>query len=417
MKTEDKAARGTGKIAVASSDSRPAKSEISAGDGKALDVTGKVLTVVSGLEELSYRAGTKVTLKGPAEFFVESGRSGDLFYGKSRVRVEKNCKFTLSTPTVVLTGADAEFGIEGDRVGDGWIQVFRGRAKLWMKAEGEEATREIVLDEHESAQLGQRGGTCIATIIHDADLAAALASRMPPREFRRDGKPLLAQAAAGVRDRNAGPFSGEEVASVAATWSDNVPAPTRTSAPIAPHGVTGPTTYILRTHFTPSNLVPGKAAAEAGGGRGLATSAVSCQHLYGPRHSPERQGYSDSRAKLRYAVRQVGLLSISEGIVEGINTLEFEVRSSDPRDVLPEGVLSGKDPPITVVGAVWTRPSSPAKMPPPNRPNVKEGRRETKRKIETGARDIQGLFPRSVSGVLGCLGDVRTQTFSKGAAK
>ena len=35
--------------------------------------------------------------------------------------MEKNCKFTLSTPTVVLTGADAEFGIEGDRVGDGWI--------------------------------------------------------------------------------------------------------------------------------------------------------------------------------------------------------------------------------------------------------------------------------------------------------
>ena len=83
-------------------------------------------------QQFAYRTGTKVSLRAPFKFGVPSANSGALFYGKSTVYVTTGSPFRLTMPNTKLTCSGGEFGVDIDRSGEGWIQVFRGGATLWV---------------------------------------------------------------------------------------------------------------------------------------------------------------------------------------------------------------------------------------------------------------------------------------------
>ena len=172
-------APAAGEVAAASR-SRPAELTIGACD--AADMIGKGLVLESGARQFAYGTGTKVAWQGPFKFAVPSANSGALFYGKSTVSVTTDSPFSLQMPGTLLACSGGEFGVDLDRAGKGWIQVFRGGATLWLPDSGGlDATKKITLGENESVRVRLGDNGCTATVIHDAGLAAALAKRMPPR--------------------------------------------------------------------------------------------------------------------------------------------------------------------------------------------------------------------------------------------
>ena len=186
--------------------SRPAQSATSVVAPAQIIGTGPI--VGSGARQFVYRTGTKVALQGPFKFGPTSADSGALFYGKSTIYVTTDSPFRLKMPNLMLICAGGEFGVDIDRSGNGWIQVFRGGMTLWLpSSEVLETTGKIALAENESVCIRQRdgGGGGIATVIHDASLAASLASRMPPRWPRQDGgkKPSPATLAQETRRNRA----------------------------------------------------------------------------------------------------------------------------------------------------------------------------------------------------------------------
>ena len=348
-------------------------------------VIGKGLTSESGSGQISYGTRARVSLQGPFQFFVPSENRGALFYGKSTVLVGKNCNFTLQMPTIALTCSDGEFGVDLDRSGDGWIHVFRGEATLWLHDSGVETTRKIVLGESESVQIGQRGGGCVATVIHDARLAASLASRLPPRMPRQESAAfaerkatdrLPAQTppqAALARKQDISRPPGTAANTAAASEGGTSAMLILVSMPGSPSGAAGPTCRTFSTRFSlaqlaprvnPSALVPGTSMLHL---RFVAQGVVITAMRLNGQEVPLPEQRSDG------AVRQVGAVMIRDGFVGGNRTdvLELDVRSHAARDRLLEAPVFGANPPVVVTAEVWTRNES---MPAPPQASSAEGK-------------------------------------------
>jgi hypothetical protein len=339
--------------------------------GDSARLIGQTLTRESGLRRIRYRSGAMVTLQGPFKFSVPSDGAGGLDYGKATVRVDNNCNYFLGVPFVTLICSGGEFGIDLDRAGDGWLEIFAGQATVWLHEKGMDATSRIVLGEGELAHLKRIESGTVATVIHDAGLAASLAKRLPPHGPRPAGAPAPAEAAF-VRDRGPAEFSGNSPGPTDGPAADDGSGfatvfITHNSA--AGHGGTSATmrTRFILAQFAPNikvaDLVPGRSTLQL---RFVARTFVVCAIRLNGRSLPMPAQSLDG------AVCQIGALVVRDGFFGGDrpNELEFDLRSADPRQFLPEGSLAARDSPLALSLEVWVPPSS---LKPPTKPVAADG--------------------------------------------
>ncbi len=360
---KSKSAPVSGKTASVSG-FRPAESAIRVFD--AADMIGNGSISESGAQQFAYGTGTKVSLRAPFKFGVPSANSGALFYGKSTVYVTTGSPFSLTMPNTMLTCSGGEFGVDIDRSGEGWIQVFRGGATLWVPNSDVEARQKIVLGENESVRIRQGDGRCMATVIHDADLAASLAARMPPRLPPQDGGKEPSPAALAWKP-NATALKGSAaalpVAAETGTFLLCARASTGKSPPDAP-GSTNHTRGVrfslseLLPHVNRADLVPGKCLLEV---RFVARRFV----VYAIRLNGKEIRLPEER--FDGAVEQMGAVRIHDGFVggDGTDVLEFDVRNTEPGQVLPE-VLDSDDGPVAARLRVFVSKAAPPKAPSAN---------------------------------------------------
>ena len=94
-------------------------------------VANRVLQVRSGVAELEFAQGARVSVEGPAEFEVRSDNSGFLRNGKLFATVPPQALgFIVQTATAVVVDLGTEFGVEAHGKGATEVQVFKGKVEL-----------------------------------------------------------------------------------------------------------------------------------------------------------------------------------------------------------------------------------------------------------------------------------------------
>jgi hypothetical protein len=102
---------------------------------------GDVLSLASGLVEISYADGTAVVLEGPASFEVRAATDGRLSRGRITATLGGSSKgFAVHTPSAVITDLGTQFGVEVDAAGRTDVRVFEGLVELAAVASGGAAT-------------------------------------------------------------------------------------------------------------------------------------------------------------------------------------------------------------------------------------------------------------------------------------
>jgi hypothetical protein len=92
---------------------------------------GDVLSLASGLVEISYADGTAVVLEGPASFEVRAATDGRLTRGRLTATLGASSKgFAVHTPSAVITDLGTQFGVEVDAAGRTDVRVFEGLVEL-----------------------------------------------------------------------------------------------------------------------------------------------------------------------------------------------------------------------------------------------------------------------------------------------
>ena len=123
---------------------------------------GDRLALRSGLLELAYTTGAKVTLQGPVTYVVESPAGGYLSAGRLTARLEKmsevrgqrletvnqkskiiNQTFVVRTPTAVVTDLGTEFGVDVDASGQSDVCVHSG--KVTVQGAGAAASSAVIV--------------------------------------------------------------------------------------------------------------------------------------------------------------------------------------------------------------------------------------------------------------------------------
>jgi hypothetical protein len=331
---------------------------------------GKAVIAKSAAVKMTYYGqGVRVALEGPYEYYVPSADRGALIYGRAILRVENGGRFTLQMPGMAVTCSEGQLGVELDRSGEGWIQMFGGEATLWPhisdpaalwrhdKAAG--SARKIVLGENESVRLwryepdGEGGST--ATVIHDARLAASLAARLPPRMGPWSAAASAQPALAGEGRASAPPPSAETAAPPSQSEAGSMVTLVSTqlqSEPLNAEQRTRQTLVCRRPNFP--GWDPAKCVLHV---RFVAKGLI----VYAIRLNGRGIPFPDRH--FEGAVEQVGAVFIRDGFVggNGADLLEFDVRSCDEEHLLPEGtVLSGHGP------IVVTLEMRPRDAPPPS---------------------------------------------------
>jgi hypothetical protein len=138
---------------------------------------GTQIRLESGLMEVSYDAGAKVILEGPAKYEVESTSGGYLSVGRLTAKVDKGLGmrdksldiphpssliphplFVIHTPTAAVTDLGTEFGVEVAKSGETTSHVFRGSVRVQaIAADGQTRDDGRILRENESVRV--EGGT------------------------------------------------------------------------------------------------------------------------------------------------------------------------------------------------------------------------------------------------------------------
>ncbi len=139
-------------------------------------VLGAKFMLKSGLMEITYHTGARVILQGPCTYEVESTAGGYLSLGKLTARVESRSRspsgasptdrettksrpaggtyFSVRTPTARVTDLGTEFGVDVEKSGATHSRVFRGRVEVRVVGEkGNAEERTITLGENESARV------------------------------------------------------------------------------------------------------------------------------------------------------------------------------------------------------------------------------------------------------------------------
>ena len=92
---------------------------------------GDVLSLASGLVEISYADGTAVVLEGPSSFEVRAAADGRLTSGRLTATLGASSKgFAVHTPSAVITDLGTQFGVEVDANGRTDVRVFEGLVEL-----------------------------------------------------------------------------------------------------------------------------------------------------------------------------------------------------------------------------------------------------------------------------------------------
>jgi hypothetical protein len=112
------------------------------------------LAIRSGLIELTYGSGVRVTLEGPADFTVKDGGAGLLAHGKLAASVPKGAEgFRVDYATGSVVDLGTEFAMDARSDGSTELGVFQGKVELHLPGE---APRPILADQalihHDSAE-------------------------------------------------------------------------------------------------------------------------------------------------------------------------------------------------------------------------------------------------------------------------
>lgn len=92
---------------------------------------GDILSLASGLVEISYADGTAVVLEGPASFEVRGSTDSRLTRGRLTATLAASSKgFAVHTPSAVITDRGTQFGVEVDAAGRTDVRVFQGLVEL-----------------------------------------------------------------------------------------------------------------------------------------------------------------------------------------------------------------------------------------------------------------------------------------------
>ena len=137
---------------------------------------GRRYALSAGLMEITYETGAKVILEGPCTYKVESRAGGYLTMGKLTARVEKRSevrgqnprpktqdlrpqseisKFSVRTPTAIVTDLGTEFGVEVNNNGDTTSYVFVGTVKVQVLGEGNQQGVVLHADQAARVEKGQ----------------------------------------------------------------------------------------------------------------------------------------------------------------------------------------------------------------------------------------------------------------------
>jgi hypothetical protein len=86
---------------------------------------GEMLSLTSGLVEISYADGTAVVLEGPVSFEVRTATDGRLISGRITATLgDSSTGFAVHTPSAVITDLGTQFGVEVDATGRTDVRVF-----------------------------------------------------------------------------------------------------------------------------------------------------------------------------------------------------------------------------------------------------------------------------------------------------
>lgn len=136
-----------------------------------------IISIESGLVELTYETGVSVIIEGPAHYAVTGENRGALEFGKFVAVVPKGAEgFTVDYPTGKIVDLGTEFGVDLARNGDLSVGVFKGKVELHPKG-----AKQISLIEEDHA-LSQRGSSlnAISSIPFERD---QFIRNIPSREF------------------------------------------------------------------------------------------------------------------------------------------------------------------------------------------------------------------------------------------
>ncbi len=122
---------------------------------------GSTYRLASGLLEITYTTGSKVILKGPVTYTVESTNGGFLRVGKLTSKVEGVAAkgFVVRTPVAIVTDLGTEFGVAVDEKGGTMSHVFRGaiRVERTGSSGGPESDGQV-LRQDQSVRVERRDG-------------------------------------------------------------------------------------------------------------------------------------------------------------------------------------------------------------------------------------------------------------------
>jgi hypothetical protein len=326
----------------------------SAGHAAEIQIGREGITADSGSAQLDNGPGLRVSLLGPYRVGLLLEDSMVMLYGRSTVRVETGRKFTLRMPEMALTCRGGEFGVELDRSGDGWIQVFSGGATLWLhdilaaKLSPANGPGKIMLGENESVRIRQYENGCTAMVTRDVALAASLASRLPSR---------IGPSGAASR-----PQPGFLQGNLAGTS----PGETATGASVPPEDAGAMLELVSMPTAKISPETDGWACTTFGGGLRFPrlVPGKSDLHLrfitngltvYAIRLNGKKVPFPDQ--PVEGAARQAGAVVIRDGFRGGneINDFEFDVRTRDAQRLLRRAPARGGDRPLVVTVEVWPR--------------------------------------------------------------
>ena len=94
-------------------------------------LSGRTLTLTSGLAELQFYSGARLILEGPAEVELVSAYRAICRNGRIRARVPEEARgFALLTASFSLIDLGTEFGLNLGENGDAQVRVFEGEVEL-----------------------------------------------------------------------------------------------------------------------------------------------------------------------------------------------------------------------------------------------------------------------------------------------
>lgn len=91
----------------------------------------QTIRCLSGFLRLAFDSGALVTLEGPADLRILSGRRLQAIQGRITARINKEAKgFAIETPNMLVVDQGTEFGVEVDASGKTSVVVFEGLVDL-----------------------------------------------------------------------------------------------------------------------------------------------------------------------------------------------------------------------------------------------------------------------------------------------